>query len=305
MRWIIDALKWAAVSSIQTAVVNPRAARGMYIILLAFAAIAGGLLMVDPQRFWWAPKVLIGLGVALLVGLVVGFLAVASDMAGGSGRMGGRTGVMLKDLDAIPEDPRRKKKPTVRRRGDTVPEWKVRAKVAAAEALLDFLGDDEAFDKAKLLQRMERTVADVLTAWIETKALPALPARLTPDGRRSAQAELARLVAEEDQSFTRVSVEAVRCLLIDAPEEKEAHRATALVTVRLFDKSKNEIVVVQQFWTFRRDAAKWKADLVCPSEEVDAVCAVKSRLADEPFARFRETCGKDVLAEVAAWSGEA
>jgi hypothetical protein len=152
MRWLLEGLK-AVVSLLKdTTVASPRLARGGGGIFFVFAVGLAILMATNPARFWWAPYVLIGIGVVLLFLLLLGLFLLGDEMAAGSGAMGGRTGVMLRDLEAPPPAARKPKAP-VRRKGDTVPDWKVRPKALAAAALLDFLAAaDAAFDAAKLVR---------------------------------------------------------------------------------------------------------------------------------------------------------
>src|SRR3954470_23974854 len=111
MRWLLDALKGFVLLIKDTAVVHPQAARGGFSIVMFLTIAVAGLMAINPAKFWWAPYVLIGTGVVILLLLVVGIIALGNEMAGGSGAMGGRTGVMLSELDAPPpEDPNKRRK---------------------------------------------------------------------------------------------------------------------------------------------------------------------------------------------------
>ena len=219
MRWLLDALKGFVLLIQDTAVVHPQAARGGFSIVLLLAVAVAGLMAINPAKFWWAPHVLIGTGVVILLLLVVGIIALGNEMAGGSGAMGGRTGVMLSDLDRPPADDRRKKpKLPVRRKGDAVPDWKVKPRAEAALALLDFLAEtDRAFEHPAVVRRIEDTAVRVREA-IEAGDLGPVAGRLTAAGRRQLQEGIDALAADRArQVFGKVTPVDVQLVLVGRP----------------------------------------------------------------------------------------
>ena len=313
-RWLLDALKGFVLLVQDTAVVHPQAARGGYSLVLFLAVAVAGLMAINPAKFWWAPHVLIGTGVVILLLLVVGIIALGNEMAGGSGGMGGRTGVMLGDLDRPPADDRRKKpKLPVRRKGDAVPDWKVKPKAEAALALLDFLAEtDRAFDQPALVRRIEDTAVRVREA-IEATDLGPVAGRLTAAGRRQLQEGLDALAADRvRQVFGKVTPMDVQLVLVDAPADPDRHAATALVTLKsrdyladartgeVRDGAKDEWVVTHEFWSFRRERATWRLDRVRPAADTDELLDVLNELSADRYRQFQRVAPRAALDHVTA-----
>ena len=98
MRGIFDML-------IEVAVFSKSHMRVMAILPGGVAAIVLGLMVVSkPGEYAALPIVLAITGGLCLLMLLVGLLASANEIAGGSRGMGGRTGVMLKDLEDMPAE---------------------------------------------------------------------------------------------------------------------------------------------------------------------------------------------------------
>jgi hypothetical protein len=313
MRWLLEALK-AVVSLLKdTMVASPRLARGGGGLFFIFAVALAILMATNPARYWWAPLVLIGIGVLMLGLLLLGLLLLGDEIASGSGGMGGRSGVMLKDLDEPPPDDRRRKKAPVRRKGDAVPDWKVRPKGDAAAALLDFLSaTDPVFDTAKLIRWIEGTAVRVREA-IEDGDLGPVANRLSDNGRRELQTILDTLKAQRAQQvYGKVTPTEVRPVLVDAPADPAGHAVTALVTLKsrdyIADARTDEVregndgewVVSQEFWSFCRDDSRWRLDRIRPAEEADEVLNVLNELAADRFREFQQTAPRAVLDHVTA-----
>src|SRR3954471_13196170 len=99
MRWLFEGLKGFILLTKDYALAYPHTTRGGFGILLLLTIAVAGLLTINADRFWWARYVLIVFGFGILLLLFIGVVALGGEMAGGSGAMGGRTGVMLGDLD--------------------------------------------------------------------------------------------------------------------------------------------------------------------------------------------------------------
>jgi hypothetical protein len=313
MRWLLEALK-AVVSLLKdTMVASPRLARGGGGLFFVFAVALAILMATNPARYWWAPLVLIGIGVLMLGLLLLGLLLLGDEIASGSGGMGGRSGVMLKDLDEPPPDDRRRGKAPVRRQGDAVPDWKVQPKADAAAALLDFLSaTDPVFDTAKLIRWIEGTAVRVREA-IEDGHLGPVANRLTENGRQELQTILNTLNAQRArQIYGKVTPTEVRPVLVDAPVDPDRHAVTALVTLKSRDYiadartgevregNDGEWVVSQEFWSFRRDGSKWRLDRIRPAEEADEVLNALSELSADRFREFQRIAPRSVLDHVTA-----
>jgi hypothetical protein len=236
MRWLLEALK-AVVSLLKdTMVASPRLVRGGGGLFFIFAVALAILMATNPARYWWAPLVLISIGVLMLGLLLLGLLLLGDEIASGSGGMRGRSGVMLKDLDEPSPDDRRRKKAPVRRKGDAVPDWKVRPKGDAAAALLDFLSaTDPVFDTAKLIRWIEGTAVRVREA-IEDGDLGPVANHLSENGKQALQTILDTLKAQRAlQVYGKVTPTEVRPVLVDAPADPAGHAVTALVTLKSRD----------------------------------------------------------------------
>jgi predicted lipid-binding transport protein (Tim44 family) len=314
MRWLLEALKGFVLLIQDTAVVHPQAARGGYSIVMFLTIAVAGLMAINPAKYWWAPHVLIGTGVVILLLLVVGIIALGNEMAGGSGAMGGRTGVMLSELDAPPpEDPDKRRKQPVRRKGDAVPDWKVKPRAEAALALLDFLADaDRAFDQPALLRWVEETAVRVREA-IEAGDLGRVAGRLTAAGRRELQKAIDALAADRArQVFGKVTPVDVQLVLVDAPAVADRHAVTALVTLKsrdyladaktgkVRDGTRDEWVVTHEFWSFRRDGKRWRLDRVRPAADADELLDVLNELSADRYAEFQRVAPRAVLDHVTA-----
>jgi hypothetical protein len=314
MRWLFEGLKGFILLSKDFAIGYPWAARGGFSVLVLLTLAVVGLMASNPARFWWAPYVLLVFGFGILFLLFVGVMAVGEEMAGGSGGMGGRTGVMLKDLDAPPPDDSGKKTPpTVRRKGDAVPEWRVKPRAEAVRTLLDFLADtDPAFDIDRLTRRVEDTAVLIREA-IEEGDLAVVGVRLTEHGRRELHGVLDGLAAAgARQVYGKVTPTDVRLVLVDAPAEPDRHAVTALVTLESRDYvaevrtgdvregSPDEWVVTQEFWSFRRDGEKWKLDCVRSAAEADELLDVLNELSADRYREFQKTAPPAVLEHVTA-----
>jgi predicted lipid-binding transport protein (Tim44 family) len=225
--------------------------------------------------------------------------------------MGGRTGVMLKDLDAPPPDDPGKKKAPIRRKGDAVPDWKVKPKAEAAAALLDFLSDlDPAFDAARLVRWIEDTAVRVREA-IEDGDIESISERLTENGRRELQIVLDALSADRARRvYGKVTPIDVRPVLVDAPADADRHTVTALVTLRsrdyvadartgnIRDGNDGEWVVTHEFWSFRRDGKRWRLDRVRPAAEADELLDVLNELSADRYREFQRVASPAVLEHV-------
>jgi hypothetical protein len=311
MRWLLDALKGFVLLIQDTAIVHPQAARGGFSIVLLLAVAVAGLMAVNPAKFWWAPHVLIGTGVVILFLLVVGIIALGNEMAGGSGAMGGRTGVMLSDLDRPPDDPNKKRKQPVRRKGDAVPDWKVKPRAEAASALLDFLAEgDRAFQQPALVRWVEDTAVRVRAA-IEAGDLGRVAGRLTAAGRRQLQEAIDALAADRTrQVFGKVTPVDVQLVVVDAPADPGRHAVTALVTLKsrdyradartgeVRDGTKDEWVVTHEFWSFRRDGTTWRLDRVRPAADADELLDVLNELSADRYRAFERVAPRAVLDHV-------
>jgi predicted lipid-binding transport protein (Tim44 family) len=313
MRWLLDALKGFVLLIKDASVVHPQAARGGYSIVMFLAIAVAGLMAINPAKYWWAPHVLIGTGVIILLLLVVGVIALGNETASGSGGMGGRTGVMLSDLDRTPDDARKKPKQPVRRKGDAVPDWKVRPKAEAALALLDFLADgDRAFDQRALIRRVEETAVRVREA-IEAGDLGRVGGRLTTAGRRQLRDQIDVLDADRlRQASGKVTVLDVQVVVVDAPADHERHAVTVLITLKsrdyladaktgkARDGTRDEWVVTHEFWSFRRDGKKWRLDRVRPAADADDILDVFNELAATRYREFERVAPRAILDHVTA-----
>jgi len=311
MRWLLEALK-AVVSLLKdTMVASPRLARGGGGLFFVFAVALAILMATNPAKYWWAPYVLIGIGVLLLALLLLGLLLLGDEIASGSGGMGGRTGVMLKDLDEPPPGGPRRRKAPVRRKGDAVPDWKVRPKAEAAAALLDFLAAAEpVFDTARLVRWIEGTAVRVREAIEDGKVGPVAD-RLTEHCRRELQAVLDTLNEQRSrQVYGKVTPTEVRPVLVDAPADPARHAVTALVTLKsrdhiaddrtgeVRDGNDGEWVVSQEFWSFRRTDSKWRLDRIRPAEEADEMLKLLNELSADRYRNFQQTAPRTVLDHV-------
>lgn len=312
MRWLLEGLK-AVVSLLKdTMIAGPRLVRGGGGVIFLFAVAMAGLMAINPDKYWWAPHALIGAGALILVVLMIGVVALGSEMAGGSGGMGGRTGVLLADLDAPPpEDPHRKPAPVVRREGVSLPEWKVKPKADAARVLLDFLaGADRAFDRKRIIRWIEDTAVRVRGA-VEDQNLRAVANRLTPHGRQELQANIDALAADRGRRvFGKVKPLDVQPVLVDAPSDPTRHAVTALVTLKsrgytvdsrtgdVRDGDKAEWVISEDFWSFRRDGTTWRLDRVGPADEADELLDVLNELAADRYREFQRIAPATVLEQV-------
>jgi predicted lipid-binding transport protein (Tim44 family) len=311
MRWLLEALK-AVVSLLKdTMVASPRLAGGGGGLFFIFAVGLVILMATNPGKYWWAPYVLIGLGVVILFLLLVGLFLLGDEIASGSGGMGGRSGVMLKDLDEPPPGDRRRKKAPVRRKGDAVPDWKVRPKAGAAAALLDFLSaPDPVFDAAKLVRWIEGTAVRVREA-IEDGDLGPVANRLSKNGQQQLQTFLDALKLQRArQVYGKVTPIEVRSVLVDAPADPDRHAVTALVTLKSRDYitdgrtgeiregNDGEWVVSQEFWSFSRDGSKWQLDRIRPAEEADDVLNVLNELSADRYRKFQLSAPRVVLDHV-------
>jgi predicted lipid-binding transport protein (Tim44 family) len=314
MRWLFEGLKGFILLTKDYALAYPHTTRGGFGILLLLTIAVAGLLAINAEKFWWARYVLIFFGFGILLLLFIGVVALGGELAGGSGAMGGRTGVMLSDLDAPPpEHPNKKHAPPVRRKGDAVPDWKVKPRAEAARALLDFLADaDPAFAPERLVHRVEETAVAVRRA-VEDGDLEPVAGRLTDHGRRELQAFLDGLAADgARQVYGKVTPTDVELVLVDAPADRDRHAVTALVTLKSHDYvadvrtgdiregSPDELVVTHEFWSFRRDGKQWRLDRIRPAAEADELLDVLNELSAYRYREFQRMAPQAAVDQVTA-----
>jgi hypothetical protein len=313
MRWLFEGLKGFIFLMKDYALAYPHMTRGGFGILLLLTIAVAGLLTINAEKFWWARYVLIVFGFGILLLLFIGVVALGGEMAGGSGGMGGRSGVMLSDLDAPPPLDSKKKHPPVRRKGDAVPDWKVKPKAEAARALLNFLADaDPVFDLERLVRRVE-DAAILVRGAIEDGDLGPIADQLTGQGRREAQTVLDGLAAAgARQVYGKVTPTDVQFVLVDAPADRGRHAVTALVTLKSHDYvadvrtgnvpegSPDELVVTHEFWSFRRDGKGWRLDRIRPAAEADELLDVLNELSADRYRDFQRTATVAVLDQVTA-----
>jgi predicted lipid-binding transport protein (Tim44 family) len=311
MRWLLDALKGFILLSKDYALAYPHTTRVGWVFLMLVTVGVAGLMFVNAEKFWWVRYVLIVFGFGILFLLFIGVVALGGEMAE-SGAMGGRTGVMLRDLDGPqPED--LKKRRRVRRKGEAVPDWKVNPKREAAQALLDFLADaDPAFQRQRLVARVGETAVRVRAA-IEDGNLESVAARLTEHGRRELQAVLDGLAAVgARQGYGKVTPTEVELVLVDAPADRARHAVTALVTLKSHDYiadartgevregSPDELMLAQEFWSFRRGEKGWLLDRVRPAADVDEMLNVLNELSADRYREFQRVASPGALEHVTA-----
>lgn len=297
------------VEMMSTIMVVPRS-RGFFLIPLGVGGLGLAMAFMGNERTVAIIRtVMISVSVAMFVLMLISFLFAADQIAGGSGAFGGRTGVMLKDLDPQLEDVA-PKKPTLRRKGEAVPEWKLKPKVAAARAILDFLGEtDVGWDRDKLIRRIENTALAIREA-LDDRDLGLVRDRLTSRLAKSLQAELDALAGRKERRiYGKIKVTQLRPIVVDAPAEAKEHRVVACITFesrdytidarkKVVDGAKNEIVVVQELWTFVRDGKTWLASRIEASENADDALSETSALDSGSYSAFASSVDRSILAEV-------
>jgi predicted lipid-binding transport protein (Tim44 family) len=197
-------------------------------------------------------------------------------------------------------------------KGETVPDWKITARVKATKAMLKFLSYTDNWFERKYLADVADEAFRLVKQAMEDGTVQGIERRVTPDHLEELRTEVKRLRQEHEvHVFDRIDVTDVDIVHVEAPPGKENHTFTALVSARskdfVEDDETGEVVrgdrrtyAYQEFWTFRRSERRWLVELVRPTTDVDAVLAAKNVLAQIDREEFAKEAAPEFLDEIVA-----
>src|SRR6478735_4036363 len=158
------------------------------------------------------------------IGVLVGGYIIVRGMMAEHGR-GKKVSVFTDILDD--KDLKKKRREPALRIGEKVPDWKIKNRMAATWAALNFLGKSDDWWDPKLMTEFATQAFEAVKAGIETRSTKKMAKRLTDECLDGIKAEIRKLAKRgEVHVLDKLEITEIQLVHFEAPASKTRHTFT-------------------------------------------------------------------------------
>jgi hypothetical protein len=291
-----------------------RPLRALPLLLVLFAAsparAASGLDDMGSEQQTEGYGKLFGIACGAVAGIAVlagGYIVIKGMMAE-HGR-GKKVSVFTDILDT--DDAKKKRREPALRLGEKVPDWKIKNRMAATWAALNYLGKSDDWWDPKLMTEFVTQAFEAVKAGIEVRSTKKMAKRLTDECLDGIKAEIKKLAKKREiHVLDKLEIVEVQLVHFEAPASKTKHTFTALISAvsRNFYKDEKtgevlrgdkKLYETQEFWRFRRAKDFWLVERIREAGDMDVVLEHKNVMTPTDMAAFSKKADEAFLREFA------